>query len=223
MSTFSAKIAAATRRAVLASVLGAGVTATVVGFAGAAHAAQAAGPSFNPADGMYGNPTAAARYWQRQHESDCAEMSAADVIGEITGHEPTEQQIDAVAENARSTVHPGAIHTPPGGTSLPDIPVLLAHYGIQSRDTYFNNLSGLERDLAEGHKLIVFVNNGALDKPAEKWGPASHLVVVTGIDTKHGVVHLNNSIHVEGGNQQVSTATFEKAWALGNNWADVTK
>jgi hypothetical protein len=223
MTTFSAKIAAATRRTGLAAVLGAGAAATVVGFAGAAHAAPAAGPSSKPAAGMYGNPTAAARYWQRQHESDCAEMSVADVVGEITGHEPTEQQIDAVAENTRSTVHPGAIHKPPGGTSLPDIPVLLAHYGIQSKDNYLNNLSGLEQDLADGRKVIVFVNNGALDNPAGKWGPAGHLVVVTGIDTKHGVVHLNNSIHVEGGNQQVSIATFEKAWALGDNWADVTK
>jgi Peptidase_C39 like family len=215
MTTFTAKIAAATRRAGLAAVLAAGAAATVVGFAGAAHAA--------PAAGMYGNPAAAARHWQRQHESDCAEMSVADVVGEITGHEPTEQQIDAVAENTPSTVHPGAIHTPPGGTSLPDIPVLLAHYGIHSTDSHLNNLGALEQDLAEGRKVIVFVNNGALDNPAGKWVGAGHLVVVTGIDTRHRVVHLNNSIHVEGGNQQVSIATFEKAWALGDNWADVTK
>jgi hypothetical protein len=214
MTSFSAKFATV-RRVALAAVLAATAAATMLGLAGAAHAA--------PADGMYGNPTAAARYWQRQHESDCAEMSVADVVGEISGYEPTEQQIDAVAENTPSLVHRGAIHTPPGGTSLPDIPVLLLHYGIGSNGYYHNNLSRLEQDLAEGRKVIVYVNNGALDEPAGKWGPATHLVVVTGIDTKHDVVHLNNSIHVEGGNQQVSIATFEKAWALGQNWADVTK
>jgi hypothetical protein len=110
MTSFSAKFATV-RRVALAAVLAATAAATMLGLAGAAHAA--------PADGMYGNPTAAARYWQRQHESDCAEMSVADVVGEISGYEPTEQQIDAVAENTPSLVIAERSIRPPAALPFP--------------------------------------------------------------------------------------------------------
>jgi hypothetical protein len=67
----------------------------------------ASGPGVAAADptsdtGMYGDPTAAAPYGHAQSlEDNCGAMSVADVVGEITGHEPTEQQILAVAEQTR--------------------------------------------------------------------------------------------------------------------------
>jgi hypothetical protein len=66
----------------------------------------------NHSAGMYGNPAAAAPYWRQQHASDCGEMAAADVIGQITGHEPTEQQITAVAESIPSGYGPGPMYNP---------------------------------------------------------------------------------------------------------------
>jgi hypothetical protein len=68
IGTFSTKFPAAVRRAGLAAVLGVAATATVVGFAGAAHAAPS--PFVPNADhelGMYGHPAAAARYWVQTH------------------------------------------------------------------------------------------------------------------------------------------------------------
>jgi hypothetical protein len=48
-------------------------------------------------------------------------------------------------------------------------------------------------------------------------------VVVTGIDSKAGVVHLNDSGANAGSDEQVSIATFETAWATSNNFAVVTR
>jgi hypothetical protein len=48
-------------------------------------------------------------------------------------------------------------------------------------------------------------------------------VVVTGIDTKAGVVHLNDSGSNTGRDEQVRIATFEKSWATSQNFAVVTK
>ncbi len=48
-------------------------------------------------------------------------------------------------------------------------------------------------------------------------------MVVTGIDTKAGVVHLNDSGAKAGRDEVVSMATFEAAWATSNNFAVVTR
>jgi hypothetical protein len=47
-------------------------------------------------------------------------------------------------------------------------------------------------------------------------------VVVTGIDTKVGVVHLNDSGSNTGRDEQVRIATFEKSWTS-QNFTVVTK
>jgi len=48
-------------------------------------------------------------------------------------------------------------------------------------------------------------------------------VVVTGIDTNAGVVHLNDSGVKAGRNEQVSLATFQQAWGTSSNFAIITK
>jgi hypothetical protein len=48
-------------------------------------------------------------------------------------------------------------------------------------------------------------------------------VVVTGIDTKAGVVHLNDSGSNTGRDEQVPIATFENSWAAGHTFVVVTK
>ena len=42
---------------------------------------------------------------------------------------------------------------------------------------------------------------------------SDHAVVVTGVDTANGVVHLNDSGNPEGRDEQIPMALFVKAWA----------
>ena len=60
------------------------------------------------ASGVYGDPGAAAAYWQQQSlEDNCGLMSVADVVGEVTGHSPTEKEIIKLAQNTPSGTNPG--------------------------------------------------------------------------------------------------------------------
>ena len=42
---------------------------------------------------MYGDPAAAAKWWRHQQYDDCVLMSTADVVGQMTGKEPSERAI----------------------------------------------------------------------------------------------------------------------------------
>jgi hypothetical protein len=207
----------------LGAVLGAAAAASVVGYTGITATAHAA-PSPNIGGGgqMYGDPGAAAPFWRRQHGSDCGEMAAADVIGEVTGHEPSEQQINATAQSTPSIAHPGVIWTPGGPTNSMDIALLLARYGVGS-DAAPSSTGALEQALAHGHKVIAGVNSETLwNLPGDR-SQQDHFVVVTGIDTNAGVVHLNDSGSNTGSDEQVPTAAFERSWATSGNYAIVTR
>ena len=175
-------------------------------------------PAAQAQTGMYGDPAAAAPFWRQQHSGDCGEMAVADVVGQISGNEPTEQQITSVAETTPGVAGAGPIYR--GGrtdTLTQNLPVLLAHYGVQSSLDH-PRIAGLEQDLAQGHKVITPVDGPTL------WnipGRVSHAVVVTGIDPQAGVVHLNDSVKA-GPDEQVPLATFEKAWGTTQNLAVVT-
>ncbi|MGB7164353.1 MAG: C39 family peptidase [Mycobacterium sp.] len=171
--------------------------------------------------GMYGDPFAAASYWRQQHTSDCGEMAVADVVGLLTGHEPAEQQMTALAETTPSTARPGPIWNPPAGTDIRDLPVLLAHYGIKA-DNIQTNIGALEQDLAERRWVIVILNAETIWNRPGKRDAANHFVVVTGIDPKAGVVHLNDSGTMNGRDEQIPIVTFEQAWAPNHNSAVVT-
>ena len=72
-------------------------------------------------------------------------------------------------------------------------------------------LEALERYLAGGHKVLVHLDSGALygqGKPTY----TNHVVVVTGVDTTAGVVHLNDSLDTHG-DTTFSIDTFMKAWS----------
>ena len=121
-----------TKVTVAARIAGLAVAFSVagIGFAGAAQAAPV--PHTN-VEGMHGDPGAGAPYWRyQQQDYDCGEMAVADVVGQVTGREPTEQQINGTAENTPSVAHAGSIWKPGGATNNQDLPVLLAHYGIRA-------------------------------------------------------------------------------------------
>jgi Peptidase_C39 like family len=219
MTSTSGTMARTTRLVVLAALL------TAAGWAGGiagAHATPGV-PSPQTSPGMHGDPAAAAPYWRYQQQAfDCAEMAVADVIGEISGHLPTEDEITAAAENIPSAGHPGPIYHPGGRTSNNDLVPLLAHYGIAAGMVHPGTDTLIQR-LDQGRKVIVGVNDHVIWNDSGNRTKENHFVVVIGIDTKAGVVHLNDSGVEAGRDEQVSIATFEEAWAASDNFAVATR
>jgi Peptidase_C39 like family len=233
ISTLAAtRISTVARTAALAAIIGAafaGTAGTALGWAGSANTepAENAAPAGTPSVGrLYGDPLAAAPYWRPQTYNDCAEMAVADVTGQLTGHEPAEQDIVTIAENTPSNFHPGSIYHPgqPPGTNEGDVAVLLERYGIHSVTTRGSTtIEALERSRADGHQVIAGVNAETLwNKGNGDRTEQDHFVVVTGIDTNTGVVHLNDSGIKTGRDEQVSVATFIRAWAASHDEMTVT-
>ncbi|SPM39772.1 Papain-like cysteine protease AvrRpt2 [Mycobacterium numidiamassiliense] len=215
--------------------------ALTLGFAtGLAHA-----DSTTPA-GRYGDPAAAAAYWRPQTYDDCALMAAADVVGEITGRPVSEQEIIAAAQQLPSQSHPGSIYTLPinkddpntgQGTTPDDLPLLLAHYGVAATLTNRSDatttgvptgMAALKRYLASGRKVIGEVNaeliwGQPVDSKDKNGQPAAdHALVITGVDTVDGTVHLNDSGAADGANSTVSIELFSRAWAASDDEIIVT-
>lgn len=228
-----------TRAAVLA-----GMSALALALGLPTGTAQAAPDPPRSGGTLYGNPAAAAPFWRyQQYDDDCVEIAAADVVGELTGRQPSEQAIIRVAQTTPSTVHSGPIYTKPnkrkpgGGTSFDDEPALLAHYGIRSVSTdrgiaartgVPTGMRALEQDLAKGHKVIVGVNaeltwgEPVEDKTSDGRPEANHAVVVTGVDTAAGVVHLNDSGREDGRDERVPIDVFVRSWDTSDDQMTVT-
>jgi hypothetical protein len=221
-STLTAKVAAAASLILVVALVCEAAAASLVTLVAVVHAESGTWvPDANHELGMHGDPAAAAFYWRQQHSSDCGEMAVADVVGQITGREPTEQQITALAESTPSTADPGPIWKPLGGTDIRNLPVLLWHYWIRA-DNIQTNTNAVEQDLAEKRKVIAILNAETIWNQPGRRDSANHFVVVTGIDTKAGVVHLNDSGINTGRDEQIPIAAFERAWAPNHNSAVVT-
>ncbi|RUP07268.1 MAG: hypothetical protein EKK34_01325 [Mycobacterium sp.] len=217
------------RSSVVKVTLAIAAVAVTLGLAtGLAHAASSTPHTESPR--MYGNPAAAAQYWRKQSVDDCALMAAADVIGELTGRQPSESEILAVAQQMRSRVHPGPMYRAGYGTDPGDIPSLLGQYGIYGVATSLDEaaatgldsgLEALERYLADGHKVIAGVNAEMIwGLPVQtrdgRGNPMSdHAVVVTGVDLVNGTVHLNDS--GTRADEVVPLDVFQRAWATGGD------
>ena len=220
-STLRAVLAAATRDVGFIALLGAAVAVSVFPLAAASDNTDAPTPTANHIVGMYGDPVAARPYWRQQRTSDCGELAVADVVGEITGNEPTELDVTNLAVSTPSAAGPGTIWGRDGNTNIRNLPVLLAHYGIHA-DNVKTTTGALEQALAGGRKAIVLVNAETIwNRPGQRKS-ANHFVVVTGIDARSGVVHLNDSGIVNGSDEQIPIAAFEQAWATYHNSAVVT-
>ena len=191
------------------------IVAAFVGSAGVAHA-----------DGqMYGDPGAAAPYWRYQHQQDCGLMAVADVVGQLTGREPSQIGMEMRGIFTKSESHRGDVYHF-DGTSPQDMVLLLQKHGIESDLTTGNSIGTLEQDLAGGHKVIAALNaetiwnyppgNGDRTRP-------DHAVVVTGVDTGTNIVHLNDSGTPNGRNEQIPMATFSQAWTTSDDLLIVTR
>jgi hypothetical protein len=211
---------------------------------GTAHAAPDAPRPTSGEGALYGDPATAAPFWRYQaYDDDCVEAAVADVIGELTGHRPTEQAVIKVARSTPSTVNAGPIYTKPkghkpgDGTAFDDEPALLAHYGIRAVSTDETRaaksvaptgITALEQDLAKGRKVIAGVNSEVIwrepveDKTPDGKPEANHAVVVTGVDTAAGIVHLNDSGSEAGRDERVPIDIFTAAWATSGDQMTVT-
>jgi hypothetical protein len=203
------------------ATFGAAAAAVMIAFAGAAHAAPGMELDSHGSGGMFGDPVAAAAYWQHQTDSDCGEMAVADVVGQTTGTLISEAEITSLAENTPSIVQSGMIWHPGAFTKNRDLRVLLASYGIEADDGP-RSFEDLQQALGGGQKVIVGINDRIIWNTPGDRTEQNHFVVVTGIDTGSGVVHLNDSGVRHGADEQVSVADFEQAWATGDNFAVIT-
>jgi hypothetical protein len=204
----------------------------------------------SPADAaagtMYGDPAAAAKWWRHQQYDDCAIMSSADVIGQMTGKEPSERSIIKKAQSTPSPNHPGSIYIKPAdlknpnsghGTAWPDVLTLLKQYGVDAEISNKDHppktdipvgIEGVEQLLAGGHAVIVGVNAEMIwGKPVmskdDQGNPVSdHAVVLTGIDTANNVVHLNDSGDPKGRDEQIPLELFMKSWDTSGELVIVT-
>jgi hypothetical protein len=235
------RIATVARTAAIAVLTGAVALGLAVGSARAAPGTP--GPP-RAAGTLYGDPTAAAPFWRyQQSDDDCVEMAVADVVGELTGKQPSEHQIVKLAQSTPSSVHSGPIYTKPKrhksgeGTSFDDEPTLLAHYGIRAVSTdrksaattrVATGMVALEQDLAKGRKVIAAVNAEVIwgepveDKSSDGEPETNHAVVVTGVDTAAGIVHLNDSGSEQGRDEQIPIDVFIRSWDGGDDQMTVT-
>lgn len=202
------------------------VTATLIVGAFVASVGLGTGLAAAEPDGqMYGNPEAAAPYWRYQHQEDCGLMAVADVVGQLTGHEPTQIGIELRGIFTPSQSHGGDVYFF-DGTSPQDMVVLLRHYGIRSEMTTGNTMHGLEDYLNGGHKVIAALNAETIWNYPPGQGQrtrADHAVVVTGVDTANDIVHLNDSGTPNGRDELIPTNTFTQAWSTSDDLLIVTE
>lgn len=191
---------------------------------------------------LYGDPGAQEHYCEPQTQAeDCVEMSVADIVGQETGHEPSETDITTLAEHTPST-EPNPLtggeqpaYSTATGTDLQDAPELLAHYDVTGHFTDDTQISGLptgmtalEHDLASGDKVIAGVDApeiwNAVGDPTNVVDThhADHAVVVTGVDTSKGVVYLNDSGVAKGAGEAVPISVFEQSWGTSGDAMVVT-
>lgn len=84
------------------------------------------------------------------------------------------------------------------------------------------------RQLGSGHAVIVSINAEMIwGQPVEETDSAGnprsdHAVVVTGVDTENGIVHLNDSGTPTGRDEQIPMETFVEAWATSHDFMAVT-
>lgn len=163
---------------------------------------------------------APASHWQLQHYSDCVEMSAAAIIGSLTGSTPTETDITAVALATTA-------YSPTGGTPIGDVPVLFLAYGRVAAVEQGLTLAQLETFLKQGYRAQVYLEGHQLWDDAgipngnPHTGEADHAVVVDTIDPVSGLVHITDS--ATKADEVITVDQFVANWGPLGSWATLVK
>jgi hypothetical protein len=206
------------KKIIASTIAAAALIGVGLGLSGVAHAETVGDP-----DDMAGWHTA-------QNYDDCALMSAADVVGQMTGDAPSEEEIIDYAQSTPSVAEPGDMiyhqgvtdDDPDAGTVFKDLPIVLAHYGVEGHYVGGSNMDALMGVLRDGGAVIVNLNSQYIwGGDGQKTEP-DHALVVTGVDTDNGIVHMNDSGSEDGANEQVSIDTFTAAWQTSGNEMVVT-
>jgi hypothetical protein len=173
----------------------------------------------------FGDPDGAAEYWAEQSYDDCAIMSAADVVGQMTGTAPSEEEITTWAASTPSVSEPGDMiymhgedpNDPAAGSIFKDLPIVLDHYGVPAQYVGGSNLPALQEILGRQGAVIVNLNGETIWNIEGDRSQADHALVVTGVNTDTGMVHLNDSGDENGRNSQVPIDSFLAAWQTSGN------
>jgi hypothetical protein len=195
------------------------LSVTTIALAGPASAAVA----------MHGDPVVGAENWSKQNYDDCTLMATAHLIGFFTGDTPDEEGIIAMAGQTLSGEGHGPIYVKPAnlddpntgdGAATTDMPALMAKYGLKAvyTDDEVAKGSGMATGMpalegyldTSGAVLAVADADIIWNQPGKNYGP--HAVMVIGVDTANGIVHLNDSGPEDGADEQVPIGQFEKAW-----------
>lgn len=219
-------------------------TATFALAAGAV-ALGLASPADAAAGTMYGDPAAAAKYWRQQTYDDCVLMSAADVIGQVTG-----RSLPSAPSSKWPSRHPASCTPGPSTQSRPT-PSTRTREWVPAWPTYrrcwritaSTPLSPTRTtpqppesppawppssSIWAAGAVIVSINAEMIwGQPVEETDSAGnprsdHAVVVTGVDTENGIVHLNDSGTPTGRDEQIPMETFVEAWATSHDFMAVT-
>ena len=177
-----------------------------------------------------GDPSWAVQSWFAQSQNELhPSASSADVVGQVTGDEPSESSVisRAVSLKLYNTSQYDSSDGAYGGGPITEDPALivklLQSYGVQSSFQTGQTMAELEQDLAGGRAVIAGVDAefiwNVTDPSANPSNDpdgyaADHALVVTGIDTATGMVYLNDSGNPNVGREErVPISVFEKAWA----------
>ncbi|MGA8016646.1 MAG: C39 family peptidase, partial [Candidatus Dormiibacterota bacterium] len=205
------------------------VAAAALAFAGHLATVADAASDTSVSGVLDGDPSWAVQYWFAQTQNDCTLASSADVVGQVTGDEPSESSVisRAVSMKLYNTSQYDSSDGAYGGGPITEDPSLivklLQSYGVQSSFQTGQTMAELEQDLAGGRAVIAgvdaeFIWNvtdpGANPSNDPDGYSADHALVVTGVDTATGIVSLNDSGNPNVGREErVPISVFEKAWA----------
>jgi hypothetical protein len=206
------------KKTIARTIAAAALMGVALGLSGVAHAE------------VVGDPDGASGYNVEQSYDDCALMAAADVVGQMTGNAPAEEDVINFAQNTPSVSEPGDMiydqgqtdDDPNAGTIFKDLPIVLAHYGVKGQYVGGGSMDALMGVLRDGGAAIVNLNAETIWNLDGDRTQADHALVVTGVDTDNGVVHLNDSGTDDGADEQVSIDTFTAAWQTSGNEMVVT-
>ncbi len=182
--------------------------------------------AFVPPDSseMSGDPREGEQFYQSQwvmpagadRDYGCGPTSVAMVVDEMTGGHVSGLSV-------LDWAHSQGLWN--DGTGAPQIVDMLHHYGVSSELHGNGTINQLENDLKQGKMVICAVNTQMAATPdattaqIQQAGlPTSvdHVLVVTGIDSKTGMVYLNDPGVPHGGAEELTIAQFERAWGATN-------
>lgn len=154
----------------------------------------------------------AAKFWAHQTDQDCVEQSARVMIGVLTGKAPTAMAIDTFAQQA-------GVYTPKEGSDGTMAAAIYAHYGVTANVFYQSTLAQVEGTLAAGGHVVAYVNGptlwqsvGFTTAKGTTFTDLDHALVIDQIDETTGIMTLTDTGVPNGATEQVTIATFEKAW-----------